>query len=83
MNNLKKFIYAAKAAVLAAAVLMLCGCGAENYNAVNSDCSLSNDKSGWGFKKVAGNRPELTEKQISDMEKYGCIYLDTENEKSI
>ena len=80
---MKKFIYAAKAAVLAAAVLMLCGCGAENYSTVNSDCSLSNEKYGWGFKKVAGNRPELTEKQISDMEKYGCIYLDTENEKSI
>ena len=69
--------------VLAALTAPLCGCGTGKNAAVSSEYTLPNDKSGWGFKKVAGNRPELTEKQISDMEKYGCIYLDTENEKSI
>lgn len=69
--------------VLASLTAPLCSCGTEKNAAVSSEYTLPNDKSGWGFKKLAADRPELTEKQISDMEKYGCIYLDGENGKSI
>ena len=42
---------------------------------------LPNEKKGWGFRPVKGQRPELTKTQISEMEKYGCVYLGNENEK--
>ncbi len=35
---------------------------------------------GWGFRPVAGARPEFTTGQIQTMEKYNCIYMGSENQ---
>lgn len=42
----------------------------------------SGAKEGWGFRKIEGSAPQFTEKQIKNMNDFGCIYLGTE-EKSI
>ena len=44
---------------------------------------LSNEKNGWGYRKIEGERPEFTKGQIASMEKFNCIYLGADNEKSL
>lgn len=44
---------------------------------------LSNEKKGWGYRPVRGQRSEFTKQQMAEMEKYGCIYLGDENEKTL
>ena len=73
------------------AVLMLCfilaGCG-ENKSVTETSAQpqidttqYSNEKNGWGFRKIEGERPEFTKGQIAAMEKFGCIYLGSSDEK--
>ncbi len=69
-------------------VCLLCGCA--NSDAAKETVAetaemqtLSNEKQGWGFRKMPGGRPEFTAKQREDMEKYGCIYEGADGGKSI
>lgn len=43
--------------------------------------ALSNESSGWGFKKNPGAYPEFTALQRSVMAEYGCIYEGSKDEK--
>lgn len=45
--------------------------------------ALSNESSGWGFKKNPGAYPEFTSGQRSDMAEYGCIYEGNKDEKTL
>lgn len=45
--------------------------------------NLSNELNGWGFRKVAGARPEFTSGQKALMDKYDCIYMGNEKEKIV
>lgn len=42
---------------------------------------LSNEKKGWGMRRNLPNRPEFTEEQKSVMDKYGCIYMGSDEKK--
>jgi len=45
--------------------------------------ALSNKTEGWGFRPMAGARPEFTAGQISLMEKSNSIYMGSDEDKSI
>lgn len=45
--------------------------------------NLSNKTVGWGFRPIAGARPEFTKEQMSLMDKYGCIDIGNAEDKSI
>ena len=74
-------------------ILMMCfiltGCGENKKVAETSaqpqiDTSqYSNEKNGWGFRKIEGERPEFTKGQIATMEKFDCIYLGSSDEKAL
>ena len=42
---------------------------------------LSNEKIGWGYRRLDGERPEFTKGQIATMEKFNCIYMGSNEEK--
>lgn len=70
------------------AVLILCSCAQTGDNEAVHTASekidtsaLSNEKNGWGFRKIAGARPEFTKAQITSMQEYDCIYIGPEEEK--
>ena len=66
-------------------LIMLCGCGKNDTVSVNSAdqfALLDNKCKGWGYRRNKP-RPEFTKEQISEMEKYGCIYMDNEETKNI
>ena len=74
-------------------VLLLCGCTADfteesksaetAAEAAEGSTNLSNDKQGWGFRKIQGGRPEFTAKQRNEMERFSCIYEGADGDKSI
>ena len=72
-------------------ILLLCGCGAEKQtksvetaaDAAGENVSLSNEKKGWGFRKIPDGRPEFTAKQRNEMERFSCIYEGADGDKSI
>ncbi len=43
--------------------------------------NLSREKKGWGMRRKAPDRPEFTDEQKEMMDKYGCIYMGSEEEK--
>lgn len=66
---------------------ILTGCG-QNKNVTETSSTpqidtsqYSNEKIGWGFRKIEGSRPEFTKGQIAAMEKFNCIYLGSDSEK--
>ena len=51
---------------------------------VGTDTSgLSNEKTGWGYRRLEGQRPEFTRGQIATMEKFDCIYMGNAEEKTL
>lgn len=71
-----------KIIVIALALFLLAGC-ARVSEEVTSYAGLSNVKQGWGYRPMKGGRPEFTAAQISLADKYKCIYMGPEGDKSI
>ncbi len=64
-------------------IVFLTGCTRSIPTGSDSSVSnLSDRVCGWGLRRT-DDRPEFTEEQISLMEKYNCIYMGEENDKSL
>lgn len=62
-----------------AAAFLLCSCAVPTFGtAIEGDLAAK----GWGFRKMLP-RPEFTAEQIAETERYGCIYMGSENEKAL
>ncbi len=65
-----------------ACILLLTGCGAENASAPPAEptAAVAAAVQGWGYRPMAGARPEFTAAQIADMDTYDCMYMGKEDE---
>lgn len=67
---------------LIAILIFLCITGCAPLNTADTTLSDSvasvDNPIGWGFRPVKGARPEFTSEQIQTMDKYGCIYMGSE-----
>ena len=69
-------------------LFVLTGCGEHTVSVENTwdkiDTSgLSNEKIGWGYRRIDGERPEFTKGQIATMENFDCMYMGSTDEKTL